>query len=220
MSRSIDELEVLWRAAMEQEDAGAVEALVREILVEHPHTVLSSEIRYHRGVSALTEGEGYGHQRLARAQSEFEEGAKAGDKVGTEAEPWRSLNHTQLGSCMARLGNQMEAAKEFKAVADVRPRSVLGLGALSLLANMLRENSPRDARRYDSARISYARALVREHKEAPDLPYYQFLLAQELLDSEYASEGLKLLKSLGTMTADQLGEELFAILQEQLKSIP
>ena len=85
---------------------------------------------------------------------------------------------------------------------------------------MLRENSPRDARRYDSARISYARALVREHKEAPDLPYYQFLLAQELLDSEYASEGLKLLKSLGTMTADQLGEELFAILQEQLKSIP
>jgi hypothetical protein len=107
-----------------------------------------------------------------------------------------------------------------KIVADVRPRSVLGLGALSLLSTMLREHSPRDAKKYDSQRISYARALVREHKESNDLPYYRFLLAQELLDSEYASEGLKLLKALGTLSEHELGEGLFQILQEQLKSIP
>lgn len=217
MARSIEELESAWRAALEQENAATVEALVREILTEHAETSLASELRYNRGVLTLTEGEGFGNERLARALEEFKAGAASGEKAGEKAEPWRSLNRTQIAACLARLGNIPDAVKELKAVSDYRPRSTAGLGALTLLAELLEDDKPREAKRYATQKISYARALVRETKETPEWNQMRLLLALELLGSEYAKEGEKLMQELGGMSQDELGEDLYEEVQAHLQ---
>lgn len=217
MSRSIEELEAEWRLAIEQENPSLIETLVVEILREHPQTTLASEIRYQRGTFILTEGEGTGMERLARAIGEFEEGTKAGEAIGESSEPWRSLNRTQYAICMARRGNTDAAHVELKKVTAYRPRHVLGLGAMSLLYQILSEaGKEREAKRYNSQRISYARALVRESKDTDSHYMMQFLLSQELLDSEYAQEGQKLLSELAQLDANTLGQELYEDIQAQL----
>ncbi|MCK6508908.1 hypothetical protein L6R29_02930 [Myxococcota bacterium] len=211
MSTPMAELEARWQEAVEREDSAKIEALVREVLRQHPETALASQIRYQRGVINLTEGEGFGSERLARAMSEFDLGAKAGEKVGEGSEPWRSLNRTQLGACKARLGNIEGASSDLQAVVAYRPRSVAGLGALGLLSKILREDKrERDAARFDTQRISYARALVRENPDPNQAHELRFVLAQELLDSNASDEAREILHELKALGADALGEELYA----------
>lgn len=215
MGRSIEEVEVQWRTAMEQEQADIVTQLVPEILRDHQSTALACELRYNRGQLTLLEGEGYGSERLAKAIAEFREGVKSGEAVGADAEPWRSLCRSQLGACTARMGNLKGAVEELQKASAYRPRSVAGLGALSLLAELVRQEDPRGAKRYDTQRLSYARALVRDNEGSAEAPYFKFLLAQELLDTPaYAREGKKLLEALASMTEDELGTELFQEVQE------
>ncbi len=222
MPRTIEELEAHLRELSNKEnptreDLDAVESIVKEVLTEYSDSIFASELRFQRGIYTLQEGEGYGHERLARALTEFREGLKAADKWGDKAEPWRSLNRTQVGVCLGRLGNIKDATTELKMVADVRPRSVLGYGALALLVELLKEDYPRDAKRYSNQKLSYARALVRENKESPDYPYFQLILAQELLGTEYAEEGHRLMQELSHLTPEQIDEELYHEIQEQLK---
>ncbi|MCB9641273.1 MAG: hypothetical protein H6728_12295 [Myxococcales bacterium] len=213
MSDQMAALETRWQEAVEREDVGQVESLVREILQQHPDSALASQIRYQRGVLALMEGEGHGSERLAKAMSEFGLGSKAGEAAGDASEPWRSLNLAQLGACKARLGNIEEASRDLQAVAAYRPRTVAGIGALGTLARVLRDNDrEREASRFDTQRISYARGLVRDNKDADPATLHElrFVLAQELLDSNYASEGVEILQELKALGATGLGEEMYA----------
>ena len=224
MARNIEDLEKLWREIAAKEEPSnmelqQVEEVVREILTEYPLSALACELRYQRGIYTLREEEGIGSERLARALVEFREGINAADKLGDKAEPWRSLNRTQIAVCLGRLGNVKDATTELKTVSNYRPRSVMGLGALTLLVDLLKEDFPRDAKRYNNQKLSYVRALVRENKESPELPYFRLLLAEELLVSEYADEGRRLMQELASLSADVLGEDLYAEIQERWKSI-
>jgi hypothetical protein len=213
-TRPIAELETEWRDAIEQEVEAKVERLTKEILREHPLTTLAAEIRYHRGIITLMEGDGTGMERLARALGEFEQGIKATNRLGEEAEPWRTLLHAQFGVCMARRGNPEAAEAELKTILAFRPRNTAALGAASVITQILEEaGKEREAKRYRTQRLSYARALVREHTEGPEHHFMQFLLAQELLESEYAAEGQSLLDSLQQLDLETLGEELYQDIQ-------
>lgn len=215
MSNAMQELEAQWNAAVEAEDATQVEQLVRTILRQHPLSPLASEIRYKRGVLNLTEGEGLGSERLARAVHEFREGLKAGEAAGQAAEPWRSLNRTQLGVCLARRNNIDGALQELQAVASYRPHSTTGLGALMLITEILESNNrEREAKRFHTQRLTYARALVRENEDADDIHALRFLLAQELLDSPYRNQGEALLQELAALDEETLGTELYTEMQE------
>lgn len=217
--RSIEALEAEWRQAVSEEKTSQVEALVKEILTKYPMTALASEIRYKRGILTLTEGEGHGSERLAKAMAEFELGAKAADSAGEAAEPWRSLLRSQLGACKSRLGNLAGATQEWVAAGNYRPRSAVGLGALGLLSKVHRESGSKDAGKYDTQRLSYARALVREGTQVPtEMQYfYKFLLAQELLDSPQAQEGESLLQELKSAGEAGLGVPLYADLLRLLE---
>lgn len=218
MGRSLEELETTFRQAIEEDNASILERVVREVLNDHPETALSSEIRYQRGVLALTWSEGDGSQRLAKAQAEFDAGMRAAETVGETAEPWRTLNRTQLATCLVRLGNTEGATAHLETVSKYRPRTTNGLGALALLAQILRKaDKTREAKRYDTQRLSYARALVRENKESPQLNEMRFLLAQQLLDSEYAKEGERLLQELAAL--EGLEPELQESVQDQLQAL-
>jgi hypothetical protein len=213
MSR-IEMLEEQWRKAIAEEAPESVENIVREVLREHPKTALASEIRYKRGVLQLTEGVGLGSERLARALHEFEEGARSADVVGAEAEPWRSLNRTQIAACLARRHNFDAAIQELKKVAEYRPHNIAGLGALSLLVKLLLENNRViEAKRFRTQRLSYARTIVRENADSPEINLMKFLLAQELLDSPYKDEGQQLLRELSALAEEDLGPELYEEIQ-------
>ncbi len=215
MSNDIQNLEAQWSQALANEDTAQVETLVQVILREHPNTPLASELRYKRGLLTLTEGEGIGSERLARALNEFRAGLEGATAVGPEAEPWRSLNHTQIGICLARRNNIDGAIRELQQVAAYRPRTALGLGALALMTEVLEDaGRERDAKRYRTQRLSFARALVRENPESPELNSFKFLLAQELLDSTYDKEGQQLLEELSTMGEATLGEDLYQEIQD------
>jgi hypothetical protein len=220
MARTIDQIREEWQRALDAEDEPTVEALVREVLSEHKKTALAAEIRYHRGVITLMEGEGFGNERLGRALGEFRVGIEAAEALGPEAEPWRSLNRTQAGICLARVGNLKGAAEELLKVASYRPRSPMGLGALSNLVDLyLEHKQDRDARRIGTQKLSYARALHRDAAETPEEPYMRYLLAVELLDSAYQAEGRKILQELHATGREALGEELFDEVHESLESL-
>ena len=208
----IAQIKARWRKAVEEENSSLVETLVKEILTQHGMTALAAEIRYNRGVLNLTWGDGHGSERLAKAMAEFELGAKAADSVGESAEPWRSLLRSQLGACKSRLGNLAGATQELLAVGAYRPRTAAGLGALSLLTKLHKEAASKEAGKYETQRLSYARALVRENTGLPPetLRFYQFLLAQELLDSSFASEGEEILRELRGLGEATLGQEMYA----------
>ncbi len=215
MSQDITALQAQWNDAIEAEDSYRIENLVREILTEHAETTLACEIRYKRGVITLTEGEGFGSERLARALNEFTQGLKSGVAVGPEAEPWRSLNHTQLAVCHARRNNIDGALEELKTITTYKPKNTVGLGAFLLMAQILEANGrEQEAKRLQSRRLSYARSLVRENAESEDIHNFRFLLAQELLSSTYAKEGQELLEELYALDVETLGEDLYEDLQE------
>ena len=213
MNEQMEAMEARWRDALEREDTVVVEEMVRDILRNHPKSALASQIRYQRGVLALTAGEGRGSERLAKAMAEFDLGVRAGEAAGAAAEPWRSLNRTQLATCNARLGNTKAAVEGLREVAEYQPRSVAGLGALGILVKILQQdNNPREASRYSTQRISYARALVREAKDASPEEMHQLrlILAQELLDSPYTKEGLEILEDLKALGEEVVGRETYA----------
>lgn len=214
MSNDIQTLEAQWDEALANEDVATVEKLVQVILREHPNTPLACELRYKRGLLTLTEGEGIGSERLAKALNEFRVGLEGAQAVGPDSEPWRSLNHTQIGICLARRNNIDGAVKELQQVVNYRPRSSMGLGALALITEILeKDGREREAKRFKTQRLSFARALVRENPESPELNSYKFILAQELLDSTYNKEGQQLLEELSGMDEETLGTELFHEIQ-------
>lgn len=210
MSNDITDIESRWRAAIESEDTYQITQLVPEILKHHSGTALASELRYNRGVITLTEGEGTGSERLVRALSEFTEGLKSAEQVGANAEPWRTLNHTQIAACLARRNNINGAVEELKRVIAYKPKSPLGLGAYVLLTEVLEKSGrERELNRFRTQRISYARALVRENEGSPEIYNYRFLLAQELLSSTFAKQGQQMLDELLSIDEETLGEDLF-----------
>lgn len=210
-----ERLQERWQAALAQENTSQVEELVRLVLRQYPNTALASEIRYKRGVLILTEGEGIGSERMAKALHEFREGLKAGEEVGPTAEPWRSLNRTQLAVCLAKRNNIQGAVQELLAVANYHPPTVTGLGALTLLQQILEANQQeREAKRYKTQRLSYTRSLVQENEHSPEIHTLRFLLAQELLDSVYADEGEEILQSLLNLDQNTLGTELYEDIRE------
>ena len=209
MSLSEQNLREAWTRAVEAEDAVQVEALVRQILTAPSPTSLTAELRYRRGVLNLTEGEGLGSQRLARALAEFKEAVKAAEAVGGEAEPWRSLARTQVGACTARLGNLDGAVKELQATADYRPRSPAGHGALAVLADVLRNaGKEADAGRVDRIRQQYAEELLKETSGAEHQPVCEMIQATELLGGPRHEEALAILRSLISRGADAVGQEV------------
>jgi hypothetical protein len=216
----MEELEPLWRQAIQREDVALVEQLTREILLEHQHSPLACELRYQRGTLALTEGEGIGQQRLNRAMVEFNAGIEAGERSGPAAEPWRSLNKSMRASCLARVGNLDGATEELVALTREYPKSITGFGALCLLERLWAEEKPEDAKRYANQRISYARALVRQTKDTNEFHSMRFLLAQQLLDNaQYRTEGINLLESLSQEAPETLGEELQQEVLQHLTSL-
>lgn len=215
MARSIEEVEAEWRAAVDQEEISTVARLVRELLTEHPNTALSCELRYQRGLLTLTEGEGTGMERIARAQAEFEEGVKAGEQSTQHAEPWLTLNRTQLAVCKARVGNIDPLEGTIQAIIAAKPRTPVGVGSIGTLTDLLaQEGKEREAKKYRTQLLSYTRGLVRENTEGPTHHLARFLLGQVLLTSEYANEGKELLKELSQLDEETLGSELYTDIQQ------
>jgi|GEM_PF-1756122 len=216
MARPIEDIEKQWRQALEEENAKEIASLAPEILKDHTQSALACELYFHRGNNVLVSGEGFGTERLARAINEFKAGSEIGAQLGEAAEPWRSLTRSQLGTCLYKLGNIQGAIAELKAVADYRPRSSSGMGALHMLTEFLQEDYPRDAKRYEAQKLSYIRAMIRESTEPSQTHFLKYILAQELLaNPSQAFEGKKLIKELATLTEDELGEDLFGDVQNE-----
>lgn len=215
MSADLQALQEQWNTALEQENTQQIEELVRTILRQHPNSALASEIRYKRGVLVLTEGDGIGSERMAKALHEFREGWKSGETVGSAAEPWRTLNRTQIAVCLAKRNNIPGAVQELQAIANYHPPTPVGLGALALLQQILENNQQdREAKRCKTQRISYARSLAQEHQHDHHVYAMRFLLAQELLDSIHADEGEEIFRDLLNLDQHTLGTELYEDIRE------
>ena len=209
MARTEEDLRALWQDALRRGASYDVERLVREILTTTPPIPLAVEVRYHRGVIDLTEGDGLGSQRLARAIAEFREGAKIGDQLGPSAEPWRSMNHLQLGTCLARVGNLPDAEKTLRNVAALRPYSITGHTALEVLADLLRQRGREaDAARVDRDRLDYVRRLATHSPDGEARYLAEFILATELVDAGKKAEATPIFQRLASLGPDRVGPDI------------